>query len=86
MGRVHGLFLDKEGNYAQVFHASITKKEVVTLSLQKYVESVDAALFDGYQLYQISPTLSPAKAVLAHEEAISCEQGMIQKNTPPIIP
>ena len=86
MGRVHGLFLDKEGTYAQVFHASITKKKVVTTSLQKYVESLDAALFDGYQLYQISSTISPSQPFRAHEEAISCEQRMIKKNTQPITP
>ena len=77
MGRVHGLILDKDGDYAQVYHASVQEKEVRSMTLLKYVSSGAAGLFEGYQVYMLEPVFPSAQKTLDHHQrTVDCERKM----------
>ena len=78
MGRVHGLILNQEGGSSQVYHASIKQKRVQTLPLLDYISSASAGLFEGYQLFMLSPEFPEAKEkTTTHQQALDCEQRIL---------
>lgn len=78
MGRVHGLILNQEGGTSQVYHASVEKERIQTLPLLDYISSASAGLFQGYQVFMLSPTFPAVKEKShAHQKVLDCEQRIL---------
>lgn len=76
MGRVHGLFVDKQNGQSQVFHASIDRGKVANEPFEQYILSAGSGLFKGYSIFTISAKYFPTKGEISSKgkEIINCEK------------
>ncbi len=81
MGHVHGIILDiQTGRKATIYHASVSDKKVSNTSFDEYINSTNARLFLGYNIYNLEPVWgndSSKKFEKIHKEILSCEKKLV---------